>query len=415
MGLLDTFTTLGTAPSVVGGVASTSGKSSSQKDAADEDYIPPVPVVTPMRRSMHLGALEPASAGGITPLLFSMTSNRSKRSAFSTFGEDSEQARKKLKEHVEKVSDFPEFDAEDRQEIIDVAELSLHETVLSLYVKMMLLTKRFNAQQEKELLAFITGKDFKAKLRIHITACLLAPDISGYLGGTVEAIMSLIQSNPDLFGVPRELLQYHPHLLPQLRKQVVEDLSASRGAIRTKIIASLEEKDGSKGLPMNELAKNLASGIVTMEVQTKHWARFSFLRSCQVKFAAHLEQNKLADSSASSESDFNESLSDIASTTPSAAATGADNSSTVPKAVKSRYSPNKYWNYVDDHLADLRDEAAKLGKNKQGQEAILGRFFQEALAADLKKYKAPNNKAIKPPPVKPILNWQQKFTDAMVF
>ncbi|KAJ8073265.1 hypothetical protein PM082_020137 [Marasmius tenuissimus] len=403
MGVMDDFTDQDTVP------AAEAGGSTSEKSPSVEPFeLPPIPVSTPLRTCIRPNA--PGSVGGgfISPLVFTRSSNPLKRSSSSL--EDPQQTRKKLKEYAEKVSDVAELNAEDRQEISELSQLTLHEAVISLHVKVAVLNKRYDAQHENYCLTLITGRDFKNKLQIYVNACLLAPDLSAYLSGPVEAIMSLIQREPDLFGVPKELLEYS-HLLTKLRKQVVDDLSTARGNIRNRILASLEEKDGQRPQPMNELAKALATGITGMEIQTSHWARFSFLRCCQVKFAEHLQKIKKAESSAASDTGL--SLSDNASTTTSAAETNA--SSTAPRAVKDRYQPSKFWNWVDDHLVDIRLEAFQKAKNQKGQEALLGQFFQRLLAADLKQYTGPGQKSVKPPPDKAVLHWQQKFTVAMVF
>ncbi|KAL0569856.1 hypothetical protein V5O48_012108 [Marasmius crinis-equi] len=405
MGLLDEFDTHETVPDAETGGSSTA-VSSYGGDPADID-APRVPVSTPLRSSMRSSSFNFTSPSGVTsPSIFSSSSNPLKRSAFPSL-EDPERTRKKLKEHAEEVSDSAELSPEDRKELIDVSQMTMHEAMISLYARVIVITNRFNAQQEERFVLLITGKDFKSKLQLHINACLLAPDITGYLSGPTEAIMALIQQDPSLFGVPKELLEYSD-LLARLRKQVVDNLATARGSIRLKIAASLEVKDGNQ-VPMNDLAKLLSSGIIGIELLPKHWARFAYLRYQMIKFNEHLQHWQKMDMKEESSAVTDLSLSDSASAETNA-------SSTTPKAVKDRYQPSRYWNWIDDHLTDLRTEALAKGKTHHGQQTVLGSYFQKALMQDLKLYTGPDKKPPKTPPEnKPLLHWQQKVTAAMVF
>ncbi|KAH9949291.1 hypothetical protein B0H21DRAFT_729497 [Amylocystis lapponica] len=268
-------------------------------------------------------------------------------------------------------------------------------------------------KSHNELVVLLDSKKFLGSLRDRLLTCLLSPNLTAYVTDFSANVMAFIKKNSTIFGVPSALLQDHD-LMKKLTQIVSEDLTDLRGAIKTKIQASIKKHEN-----IGTLARRLAPS--TMEVSLAHWARISFLRSAIIQFDSMPKKiNSLRKKRGTpSEPVPSEPAPEVSTSVVSpddnvdggtAAAAGdtagcpltvdetaaglsggthassALSSQPMPASQPPLYPPTAFWTYVDDLLTDIRNDCCTRGEIHAEQEDLLKNFFTEIFQNDLKEF-----------------------------
>lgn len=121
------------------------------------------------------------------------------------------------------------------------------------------------------------------KDRLH--ACLLSPNLTGYVLDLVDNVIAYAKKHPTTFKIPNGTFQ-DPEMSDMVTTFIKENLTAQQGNMKQKISHSVKSKTN-----ISVLAKSLAT--TAHEVTVAHWARFAFLCSSLVSFQAVVEQCKV--------------------------------------------------------------------------------------------------------------------------
>ncbi|KAL0056700.1 hypothetical protein AAF712_016694 [Marasmius tenuissimus] len=227
------------------------------------------------------------------------------------------------------------------------------------------ITQHQTALKEAEKARFalmMLESGFRNHIFNRVWACLLSPDISGYILRVTEPIMALIAREPHLFDMPEGFLEYQ---FEPLHTLVIDCLSQHRGTIQSRIAASLEVQkpkkrggDGGGQQIIQELCKSLATRVQGMEIKGGHLACVAFLQVCLVKFRKLLQSPSQGTSSVSDTSNL-------------ATEVGSDAGSSESGARS--YRGKEFWVFVDKQLMEAREDAKRAGLTLKAQQDKLGR------------------------------------------
>ncbi|KAG2097251.1 uncharacterized protein F5147DRAFT_656388 [Suillus discolor] len=131
---------------------------------------------------------------------------------------------------------------------------------------------------------FIASDDFKGIMKDRLRACLLSPNLTGYVLELADNVIAYAKKHPTTFKIPDGTFE-DSEMSDVVTTFIEENLTAQRGSMKQKINHSLKTKAN-----ISVLAKSLAS--MGHEVTVAHWAHFAFLRSTFVSFQTVVEQAK---------------------------------------------------------------------------------------------------------------------------
>ncbi|KAI9439260.1 hypothetical protein H4582DRAFT_2075924 [Lactarius indigo] len=250
---------------------------------------------------------------------------------------------------------------------------------------------------------YLESDEFKTSLQDRLLVALLSPGIPAYVTDVTSRMMAVIRDQWKLFKIPLAVLE-DPDYCSQLESLVSASLTACRSSIKQKIEGSF--RDDGKTIHIGLLAQKLFSTkgvLITLE----HWARFAFLRSAFRDFVKVTRQKKPTGAHRSLKMRPDHSPNLVGLKRNELEALGArtdegqsadngdyddgneadDNDGGVAITGK-EYTPQQFWNYVDDYLEYIRtDLFAGLPDSATWNHKITW-FFNEALQVDLYNYQS---------------------------
>ncbi|KAG1801435.1 uncharacterized protein HD556DRAFT_1438463 [Suillus plorans] len=280
---------------------------------------------------------------------------------------DSEHERKQLKQFATdacKAHGLPDNALDDFLNVKSVKEMFLN--LMATLLTMQRAAKRSASQD------FIASDDFKGIMKDRLRACLLSPNLTGYVLELADNVIAYAKKHPMTFKIPDGTFE-DSEMSDMVTTFIKENLTAQWGSVKQKINHSLKTKAN-----ISVLAKSLAS--MGHEVTVAHWARFAFLRSTFVSFQTVVEQAKATSAAQDSAVAVVENRDSEVINSPEAPGPGpATSENEEPDGVtvadmieKARnWVSTEYWEFVDLLLCDVRQEARAIGKTPLEREKIV--------------------------------------------
>ncbi|KAF8871238.1 hypothetical protein BD779DRAFT_1478342 [Infundibulicybe gibba] len=268
---------------------------------------------------------------------------------------------------------------------------------------------------------------FRKNLHERLVMCILSPNLTAYLTGLSDHIMSLICNNPDLFGISRSIIDSAGTLVT-IQSIVKDELTTIRASLKHKILVSLGgiDKNGRVKKPQDIRALVKAIAPTGMDIRPNHWSRIAFLRasytglkqrlqasgqSCQEDDSDKSDTASNATRSQEDEHGTTNSPTGALDATTSGSSTTSGTTSGQPPAqniadnaasdsidggewieIKDRtYTWANYWKYVDDALHEARLTIRKTPDlSPQQEQQCWTSFFTLFHQEDLKAYPITN-------------------------
>ncbi|KAG0697331.1 hypothetical protein DFH29DRAFT_1003801 [Suillus ampliporus] len=193
------------------------------------------------------------------------------------------------------------------------------EMLLHIMGYLIALDKRKARDDAREL---ISSAEFKQSLTDRLHACLLSPNLSGYVMHLSQNLFEFVKKYPSVFKIPLVALQ-DLELMNKLDSMIKELLMQQRGSMKQKTVVAESAKF------QEEVTSNSNHENVPADME------------------------------------------------------GDDADSNSSAITQCTWTFNQYWSYINVLLGELRDDAKKNTSTTQAAEEFVKQFFTEVLQADL--------------------------------
>ncbi|KAJ8591250.1 hypothetical protein M405DRAFT_860713 [Rhizopogon salebrosus TDB-379] len=260
-------------------------------------------------------------------------------------------------------------------------------------------------QKEKdEAMEYINSAEFKQSLTDRLRACLLSPNLSGYVKQLSQNLFEFAKKHPSVFKLPPSSLQ-DLELMNKLDGMIKDILTSQRGSMKQKLAGAIQ-----KSLNIHVLCRSLSNNCT--DITIAHWSCVAFLRSSMSQF-----QTVVAESSKAQDDipfdDNNEEQLDIADPE-------GDDADAAP-TIQSSWKFHQYWSFIDVLLQELREDALKNTTSPKDAEEYVRNFFSDVLMNNLRKYpRGDNTSSTTPSAMAPSLDsvtvdWQRTIHGKLIW
>ncbi|KAG1769266.1 hypothetical protein EV702DRAFT_1202904 [Suillus placidus] len=263
------------------------------------------------------------------------------------------------------------------------------EMLLNIMGHLIALDKRKARDDAREL---ISSAEFKQSLTDRLRACLLSPNLSGYVTHLSQNLFEFVKKHPSVFKIPLAALQ-DLELMNKLDSMIKELLTQQRGSMKQKIVTSAD-----RGSNIHALCRSL-SGNCT-EITSAHWSR----RSSLIQFRTVVAESAKSQEEVTLNSNHEHVPADME---------GDEADSSPSTITQCTWTFNQYWSYIDVLLGELRDDAKKNTSTTQAAEEFVKQFFTEVLQADLRKY--PSTTSLAPSLDSVTVDWQKTIHSKLIW
>ncbi|TFK51165.1 hypothetical protein OE88DRAFT_1735115 [Heliocybe sulcata] len=233
-----------------------------------------------------------------------------------------------LRVYAQQRGDQSQLSQAHMQSLLDFSELSTAEMLIELKLHLI--------QNEMELIKrffkfYSRHPDFVTRLRMHLAAALLAPNVRAYVTGMTDQMVAHFKRNVELVLLPPSV-ETDPVDWKLFVASVSHELTQQRARMKDKLDLSIKNCDD---------IYTLVSDLMVYGIHAKreHWGRFAFLRNCATQY------------------------------------------SSLTAAVKKKRS---LWDFVDDELVKIRKMFKDMDKVARALEETT--FFANLLKQDTVKY-----------------------------